>query len=109
MTPELKARIESEIAKSPVTVFMKGTRDFPMCGFSARVAQMFEMMGVAFNDVNVLEDMDLREGVKEFTQWPTIPQIYIGGEFIGGCDIAMEMMQSGELQQKVQAVLAQSA
>jgi monothiol glutaredoxin len=76
---------------------MKGTPMFPQCGFSARVVQVLSHMGVPFKGVNVLEDMEVREGIKSFSNWPTIPQLYVKGEFIGGCDIVLEMAQSGEL------------
>ena len=98
MTPELKTYFDTTVKNNPVVVFMKGTKDFPMCGFSARVAQVMDMLGVDFKDVNVLDDMNVREGVKEYSNWPTIPQVYINGEFVGGCDITLEMYQSGELQ-----------
>ena len=78
---------------------MKGTPVFPQCGFSARVVQILSHVGVPFKGVNVLEDMEIREGIKEFTNWPTIPQLYVKGEFVGGCDIITEMFQAGELQQ----------
>jgi monothiol glutaredoxin len=90
-------RIEADIKANPVVVFMKGTPVFPQCGFSARVVQILSHMGVPFKGVNVLEDMEIREGIKEFTNWPTIPQLYVQGEFVGGCDIITEMFQSGEL------------
>jgi monothiol glutaredoxin len=77
---------------------MKGTPVFPQCGFSARVVQILSHLGVPFKGVNVLEDAEIREGIKAYTNWPTIPQLYVGGEFVGGCDIIMEMFQSGELQ-----------
>jgi monothiol glutaredoxin len=77
---------------------MKGTPVFPQCGFSARVVQILSHIGVPFKGVNVLEDMEIREGIKAYTNWPTIPQLYVAGEFVGGCDIVMEMAQSGELQ-----------
>jgi monothiol glutaredoxin len=77
---------------------MKGTAMFPQCGFSARVVQILTHLGVPFKTANVLEDEELREGIKEFSQWPTIPQLYVKGEFVGGCDIVMEMFQSGELE-----------
>jgi monothiol glutaredoxin len=80
-------------------VFMKGTKSFPQCGFSAQVAQILAHMGVEYQDINVLEDMGIREGIKSFSQWPTIPQVYVKGEFVGGCDIVREMFQQGELQQ----------
>ena len=78
---------------------MKGTKSFPQCGFSAQVAQILAHMGVEYQDINVLEDMGIREGIKSFSQWPTIPQVYVKGEFVGGCDIVREMFQQGELQQ----------
>jgi monothiol glutaredoxin len=87
------------IAANDVVLFMKGTQQFPQCGFSAQVAQILGHLGVDFKDVNVLEDMALREGIKRFTSWPTIPQLYVKGEFVGGCDIVREMFQQGELQQ----------
>jgi monothiol glutaredoxin len=97
MTDPVHARIASEVAETPVVLFMKGTPVFPQCGFSARVVQILGHMGVPFKGVNVLEDMELREGIKSYTNWPTIPQLYVKGEFVGGCDIVMEMFQSGEL------------
>ncbi|SHK16685.1 monothiol glutaredoxin [Roseomonas rosea] len=89
--------IRSEIESSPVTLFMKGTPVFPQCGFSARVVQILSHMGVPFHGVNVLADPDVREGIKAYSNWPTIPQLYVKGEFVGGCDIITEMFQSGEL------------
>jgi monothiol glutaredoxin len=91
-------RIEADIKGHPVVLYMKGTPAFPQCGFSARVVQILNHVGVPFKGVNVLEDMEIREGIKAYTNWPTIPQLYVQGEFIGGCDIVMEMFQSGELQ-----------
>jgi monothiol glutaredoxin len=91
--------IRKTIAAHDVVLFMKGTQKFPQCGFSAQVAQILGHLGVAFKDVNVLEDMSIREGIKTFSNWPTIPQLYVKGEFIGGCDIVREMFQQGELQQ----------
>ena len=90
-------RIQATVTENPVVLFMKGTPVFPQCGFSARVVQILTHMGAPFAGVNVLEDMEIREGIKSFTNWPTIPQLYVGGEFVGGCDIVMEMFQSGEL------------
>jgi monothiol glutaredoxin len=90
-------RIQADITGNPVVLFMKGTPVFPQCGFSARVVQILSHMGVPFKGVNVLEDMEIREGIKEFSNWPTIPQLYVAGEFVGGCDIVMEMFQAGEL------------
>jgi monothiol glutaredoxin len=91
-------RIEADIKGNPVVLYMKGTPSFPQCGFSARVVQILSHVGAPFKGVNVLEDMEIREGIKAYTNWPTIPQLYVQGEFVGGCDIVMEMFQSGELQ-----------
>jgi monothiol glutaredoxin len=82
-----------------VVLFMKGTRSMPQCGFSMQVAQILNHLGVDFKDVNVLEDMSVRDGIKAYSNWPTIPQLYVKGEFIGGCDIVREMFQAGELQE----------
>jgi monothiol glutaredoxin len=91
--------IRKQIAANDVVVFMKGTKQMPQCGFSGQVAQILQYLGVDYKDVNVLEDMGIREGIKSFTQWPTIPQLYVKGEFVGGCDIVREMFQQGELQE----------
>ncbi len=91
-------RIQGEITGNPVMLYMKGTPMFPQCGFSARVIQILSHMNVAFKTANVLEDPELREGIKQFSSWPTVPQLYVGGEFVGGCDIITEMYQSGELE-----------
>jgi monothiol glutaredoxin len=91
--------IRKQVAANDVVLFMKGTKTFPQCGFSSQVAQILTHMGVEFKDVNVLEDMAIREGIKSFTNWPTVPQLYVKGEFVGGCDIVREMFQEGELQQ----------
>lgn len=90
--------IRKTISENDVVLFMKGNAKFPQCGFSAQVAQILDHVGVGYTDVNVLEDDGLREGIKAFTNWPTIPQLYVKGEFIGGCDIVREMFQEGELQ-----------
>jgi monothiol glutaredoxin len=90
-------RIQSDISDNSVMLYMKGTAMFPQCGFSARVVQILSHMGVPFKTANVLEDAELREGIKQFSNWPTIPQLYVAGEFVGGCDIVTEMFQSGEL------------
>jgi monothiol glutaredoxin len=92
------AEIQTHIDSSPVMLFMKGTPMFPQCGFSARVIQILKHSGVPFKTVNVLEDPEIRDGIKAFSNWPTIPQLYVKGEFVGGCDIVTEMYQSGELQ-----------
>jgi monothiol glutaredoxin len=98
MANDVFERIQSEIDEAPVMLYMKGTAMFPQCGFSARVVQILTHMGVPFKTANVLEDAELREGIKQFSQWPTIPQLYVKGEFVGGCDIVTEMFQSGELE-----------
>jgi monothiol glutaredoxin len=95
---DIATQIESTIKDNAIVLFMKGTKKIPQCGFSATVVQILERCGVDFKDVNVLADPELREGVKQFSNWPTIPQLYVKGEFIGGCDIAREMYQNGELQ-----------
>ena len=91
-------RIKKEIGSNDVVLYMKGTAAFPMCGFSAAVVQVLSQLGVTFKDVNVLEDADIRQGIKDFASWPTIPQLYVKGEFVGGCDIIREMYETGELQ-----------
>ena len=91
-------RIRNEIQNNDVVLYMKGTAVFPQCGFSAAVVQILSQLGVPFKDVNVLEDGDIRQGIKDFASWPTIPQLYVKGEFVGGCDIVREMYQEGELQ-----------
>jgi monothiol glutaredoxin len=98
MTNSVSERIRDEIGENPVMLYMKGTAMFPQCGFSARVVQILTHMGVPFATANVLEEPELREGIKEFSSWPTIPQLYVKGEFVGGCDIVTEMYQSGELE-----------
>lgn len=95
-------QIRKEIGENDVVLYMKGTKVFPQCGFSAAVVQILTEMGVDFKDVNVLEDNILREAIKEFTQWPTIPQLYVKGEFVGGCDIVREMHEAGELKDLMQ-------
>jgi len=95
-------RIRKQIESNDVVLYMKGTAVFPQCGFSAAVVQILSQLGVPFKDVNVLEDSDIRQGIKDFTDWPTIPQLYIKGEFVGGCDIVREMYENGELQQLLQ-------
>ncbi len=102
--------IQSQLDAAPVVLFMKGTPLFPQCGFSARVVQILKHAGVPFTSVNVLENPEIREGIKQFSNWPTIPQLYVKGEFIGGCDILTEMYQSGELQNLLaEKGIAQSA
>jgi len=91
--------IDNEVKSNDVVLFMKGTPEAPMCGFSGRTTQILNHLGVTFKGVNVLESNDLRQGIKDYTNWPTIPQLYVKGEFVGGSDIVMEMFQSGELKQ----------
>ncbi|MBU3731961.1 MAG: Grx4 family monothiol glutaredoxin [Beijerinckiaceae bacterium] len=91
--------IKTTVTENPVVLFMKGTPQFPMCGFSGQVVQILDYLGVPYKGVNVLDNQDVREGIKTYSNWPTIPQLYVKGEFIGGCDIVREMFQSGELQQ----------
>ena len=100
---DAQQRIKSLVEGNRVLLFMKGTPDFPQCGFSHRAIQIVRALGVPFESVNVLADPDIREGVKQFSNWPTIPQLYVDGQFIGGSDIAYEMYQSGELQKLVEA------
>ena len=92
-------RIRQQVTENPVVLFMKGTPVFPQCGFSATVVQILSHMGIKFKGVDVLADSSVREGIKEFSSWPTIPQLYVKGEFVGGCDIVREMFETGELQQ----------
>ncbi len=98
MADSVAERIQGDIEQNDVMLYMKGTPMFPQCGFSARVVQILNHMGAPFQSANVLEDMELREGIKQFSQWPTVPQLYVKGEFVGGCDIVTEMFQSGELE-----------
>ena len=94
---DVLARIQNDIETNPVVLYMKGTPVFPQCGFSAQVVQVLSLAGVKFKAFDVLSDDELRQGIKEFSHWPTIPQLYVKGEFVGGCDIVREMYQSGEL------------
>ena len=97
MTDDAKTRIKDTVSTSDVVLFMKGTREMPQCGFSSRVAGVLQFMSVPFTEVNVLADESIRSGIKEYSEWPTIPQLYVKGEFVGGCDIITEMTLSGEL------------
>jgi monothiol glutaredoxin len=97
MAQDASAEIAKTIADNDIVLFMKGTKQFPQCGFSATATKILDLLGVQFKDVNVLEDQGIREGIKAFSNWPTIPQLYIKGEFVGGCDIMREMYQAGEL------------
>ncbi|MEM7069727.1 MAG: Grx4 family monothiol glutaredoxin [Pseudomonadota bacterium] len=90
--------IDGEVKSNDVVLFMKGTPDFPQCGFSGQVVQILNYLGIEYKGVNVLADDDLRQGIKDYTNWPTVPQLYVKGEFVGGCDIIREMFQASELQ-----------
>ncbi len=94
-----ETQIKDTVTANDVVLFMKGTKDAPQCGFSSRVAGVLNFMGVEFSDVNVLADEDIRQGIKDYSDWPTVPQLYVKGEFVGGCDIITEMTLSGELDQ----------
>ena len=96
---DAKSQIDETVKSNDVVLYMKGTKDMPQCGFSSRVAGVLNFMGVTFKDVNVVADEDIRQGIKDYSEWPTIPQLYIKGEFVGGCDIITEMTLSGELDQ----------
>jgi monothiol glutaredoxin len=106
MTPETKDRIDQLVQNNKVLVFMKGNKLMPQCGFSNNVIQILNILGVSYETVDILQDQELRQGVKEYSDWPTIPQVYINGEFIGGSDIMLELYQKGELQQIVEVALA---
>ncbi len=94
---DAKTRIDETVKANDVVLYMKGTKTMPQCGFSSRVAGVLNFMGVEFTDVNVLADEDIRQGIKDYSEWPTIPQLYVKGEFVGGCDIITEMTLSGEI------------
>jgi monothiol glutaredoxin len=101
MDETLRQQIQETVDQSRVVLFMKGTKNFPQCGFSARVVQILKELGADFKDVNILTDPELRQGLKEFSNWPTFPQLYVGGELVGGCDIVVDLHSSGELQKLV--------
>ena len=106
MEATTKQRIDDLVATSPVFVFMKGNKLMPQCGFSNNVVQILHSLGVAFETFDVLSDGGIRQGIKEYSEWPTIPQVYVNGEFIGGSDILIEMYNSGELREKIEVALA---
>lgn len=106
MSPEVKEKIDSLVTSNKILVFMKGTKLMPQCGFSNNVAQILNSLGAPYETVDVLADYDIRQGIKEYSNWPTIPQVYINGEFIGGSDIMIELYQSGKLQEMVEVALA---
>ena len=104
---DVKQKIHQQVTAHPVVLYMKGTPQFPQCGFSAMAVQILQASGVNdFFSVNVLEEPDIRQGIKDYANWPTIPQLYLKGEFVGGSDIRKEMYQSGELQKKIKEVAA---
>ncbi|QQP52965.1 Glutaredoxin [Caligus rogercresseyi] len=109
LNTEVKSRIEEMIGRSSVVVFMKGVPAEPRCGFSNGVVQILRMHGVQFEGINVLEDEDIRQGIKEFSEWPTIPQIYFDKEFVGGCDVLLEMHQSGDILEELKKIGITSA
>ena len=102
-------KIQSAINSSKIVLFMKGNRSFPQCGFSAATVEVFEQLGVPYETVDVLQDMEIREGIKRYSNWPTIPQVYINGKFVGGCDIVREMHENGELEPMVKQALSAAA
>lgn len=106
MTPETKARIDTLLNENKLLVFMKGSKLMPQCGFSNNVVQILNTLGVPYKTIDVLDDPEIRQGIKEYSNWPTIPQIYLDGEFLGGSDIAIELYQNGELQQMVEVAMA---
>ena len=106
MTPELKERLDNLVKQHKILVFMKGNKLMPQCGFSNNVVQILNTLGVPYETMDVLADYDIRQGIKEYSNWPTIPQVYIDGEFIGGSDVLIEMYQKGELQQMVEVAMA---
>jgi monothiol glutaredoxin len=106
MTIPAADKIDKLIADNKIMVFMKGNKLMPQCGFSNQVVQIFNILGVPYETIDVLADPEIREGVKQYSNWPTIPQVYINGEFVGGCDVMTELYQKGELQQMVEVALA---
>lgn len=106
MTQPVQQRIDSLVQQNKIMVFMKGTKLMPQCGFSNNVVQILNVLGVPFETCDVLSDSEIRQGIKEYSSWPTIPQVYVNGEFVGGSDILVELYQKGELQQMVEVALA---
>ena len=110
MDEQVKSRIQAIVDEKPVVLFMKGNRHFPQCGFSATVAEVLKRLEVSdFKEVDVLQDPEIRQGIKEFTNWPTIPQLYVNGKFVGGCDIVRDMFTSGELKPLIDEALGRTA
>ena len=106
LSPILETKIKSQIQDNKIMLYIKGTPQQPMCGFSAAVVQVFNSLGQPYESANILEDNDLRQGMKEFSSWPTFPQVYIDGEFVGGCDIVMELNNRGELAKIVEEAVS---
>ncbi|MFM5946953.1 MAG: Grx4 family monothiol glutaredoxin [Dolichospermum sp.] len=106
MTPEIKERIDTLVEENKIMVFMKGNKLMPQCGFSNNVVQILNILAVPFETIDVLNDYEIRQGIKEYSNWPTIPQVYINGQFVGGSDILIEMYNKGELEQLVEVALA---
>jgi monothiol glutaredoxin len=106
MTPEVQTRIQELVNTNKILVFMKGSKLMPQCGFSNNTVQILNSLGAPYETVDVLQDPDIRQGIKEYSNWPTIPQVYINGEFVGGSDVLIELYQQGELQQMVEVALA---
>lgn len=100
---DVKERIRNELNRAPVVLFMKGTPDFPQCGFSAQTAGALRKLGVGFHSVNIFDDAEMREALKQYSNWPTYPQLYLKGELLGGCDITLEMFRSGELRKTLES------
>ena len=106
---DVNERIKQQLESHPVLLYMKGTPDFPQCGFSAKTVSVLRAVGAKFAYINIFEDPEIREGLKSYSNWPTYPQLYVNGELIGGCDIAVELYQSGELQQLIESAGATQA
>ena len=106
MTPEVQQRLDQIVNSNKIVVFMKGTKLMPQCGFSNNVVQILNVLGAPFETFDVLSDYEVRQGIKEYSNWPTIPQVYVNGEFLGGSDILVELYQKGELQEMVEVALA---
>ncbi len=106
MTPEVKDKIDNLLTQNKIMVFMKGTKLMPQCGFSNNVVQILNTLGVPFETLDILADPEIRQGIKEYSNWPTIPQVYVNGQFVGGSDILIELYNKGELQEMVEVALA---
>lgn len=109
MADDILTQIDQQVKETPILIFMKGNPSFPMCGFSAATIQIFDSLGVPYQTVDILQNPAVRDGIKQYSNWPTIPQVYVKGEFVGGCDIIQEMHQSGELEPVVRAAFDEEA